>query len=333
MISSRFTEFEQYIADLFTKCDYRIEKNVPLSTQGNDGDIDIVAQKKNRTYCIEVKLSSPTMQAAHKICKIAQQKDMIPVLISFSLIEQSRRAALNIGSSLYILDISNLLYIVQDHPDLTNTLYALLPYDVSHITPQKPEFDLLQLSELSAVSEAEISTSLINHLKTCSSGRKSCYSYETACTEALKFALSEDLTLWKNQCQSNKDLYRFDLLCRIKDGNQHSFWAIVERYFNSKYIVFEFKNYSNKLSQKEIYTTEKYLYSKALRGVAIIISAKGYDENAYWATKGCLRESGKLILLLDTNELINMVTRKNNQEHPADILLDKLDNLLVELEK
>ena len=34
------------------------------------------------------------------------------------------------------------------------------------------------------------------------------------------------------------------------------------------------------ITQREIYTTEKYLYEKALRKVAIIISRKGADKHA-----------------------------------------------------
>lgn len=70
-----------------------------------------------------------------------------------------------------------------------------------------------------------------------------------------------------------------------------------------------------------------------MRSVAFIISANGYDENAYWAAKGSLRENGKLIILLDTNDLIAMNKLKISQENPAEYLLDKLDNLLLDLEK
>lgn len=141
------------------------------------------------------------------------------------------------------------------------------------------------------------------------------------------------MALWREQQRSNKDLYRFDLLCRIKDGNQKTFWSILERYFNSKYVVFECKNYTEPITQKEIYTTEKYLYSKALRSVGILISAHGYDENACWAAKGCLRENGKLILLLETRGLIEMSKMKLDQENPSNYLLEKLDDLLMNLEK
>ena len=100
-----------------------------------------------------------------------------------------------------------------------------------------------------------------------------------------------------------------------------------------KYIIFEFKNYSKPITQKEIYTTERYLYSTALRGVAIVIAANGYEENAYWAAKGSLRENGKLIMLFDTEDLIAMNKMKMEQEDPANYLLNKLDDLLLELEK
>ena len=107
----------------------------------------------------------------------------------------------------------------------------------------------------------------------------------------------------------------------------------MEYYFHSKYIVFEFKNYNDKVTQKEIYTTERYLYSKALRNIAIIIAKNGFDENSVWAAKGSLREYGKLILPVSVAELKQMIELKRSQEDPSEFLLSKLDDLLVELEK
>ena len=53
------------------------------------------------------------------------------------------------------------------------------------------------------------------------------------------------------------DFYNaFDLLCWIKIGKQKIFWSVLERYFNSKYVIFEFKNYNGVVLQKEIYTIE-----------------------------------------------------------------------------
>lgn len=157
--------------------------------------------------------------------------------------------------------------------------------------------------------------------------------YEKLCTRTLMRLFADDLTLWKEQAKSNSDLFRFDLICKIKRDNHKDFWEMAERYFSSKYIIFEFKNYSGKVTQKEIYTTVRYLYTKAMRGVAIIISPNGMDENAGKAIRGVLRDEGKLILGLTNKELIHMLQMKEDGEDPADFLSDKLDELLIDLEK
>ena len=46
-----------------------------------------------------------------------------------------------------------------------------------------------------------------------------------------------------------------------------------------------------------------------------------------------MRENGKLIVLLETKDLIEMNKMKIDQEDPSNYLLDKLDELLMELEK
>ncbi len=149
----------------------------------------------------------------------------------------------------------------------------------------------------------------------------------------LKYLFNSELSLWKEQEKSNDDLFRFDLICKIKDGKVGAFWSILEEFFKTKYIIFEFKNYTNKITQREVYTTDKYLYHRALRGVAIIISCNGEDENAQKAIRGTLRENGKLIVGVNNHDLIKMIEMKKNDGVPADYLYDILDNLLIDLEK
>lgn len=67
--------------------------------------------------------------------------------------------------------------------------------------------------------------------------------------------------------------------------------------------------------------------------MAIIFAANSYDTNAYWAAKGCLRENGKLIILFNTDDLIRMGRMRLSSEDPADYLQEKLDHLLLDLEK
>lgn len=46
-----------------------------------------------------------------------------------------------------------------------------------------------------------------------------------------------------------------------------------------------------------------------------------------------MRENGKLIMLFDTQDLIEINKMKIEQEDPANYLLDRLDDLLLNLEK
>lgn len=144
---------------------------------------------------------------------------------------------------------------------------------------------------------------------------------------------SDDLEFLGAQKESNDRLYRFDYCCKIKHGELNEFFDTIQRFFNTKYIVFEFKNYKEEITQQEIYTTEKYLYEKALRKVAIILSRKGADKNAQKAARGCLRENGKLIICLSDEEIIKLIDIKSRAEDPGYVLEKILDDMLVELEK
>lgn len=56
-----------------------------------------------------------------------------------------------------------------------------------------------------------------------------------------------------------KGLNRYDAVCRVKKNN-NEFWNFIVDEFNSRYLIFEFKNYSNKISQTEIFATRKNIY-------------------------------------------------------------------------
>lgn len=319
---------ERCVTKIFSEAGF--SKNQQVETVDGKGDIDIVAEKDNVKYCVEVKYSLVNDRAAVRITDIAKNNKMMPVLVVAEYVNSDKRAYYKEKfSELVLIDISNLLFWVKDDEELRNELISCLNYSIDSIEP-KPIDGFVDMIFL---KHTKYTQSLIREMELCKTGKTMARTYEVLCHKLLENIFAEDLTLWREQQKSNKDLYKFDLLCRIKENNQKTFWSVIERYFNSKYIIFEFKNYNEPITQKEIYTTEKYLYAKALRCVAIIISQNGYSENAYWASKGCLRESGKLLILLDTNDLIEMNKMKENLDDPSDYLLSKLDDILMELEK
>lgn len=329
MDNRKYYMFEETIKKIFTEAEFHIA----MEAKCNDTIYDFIAEKGGKSYCIDIRYSK-TMYSPRALANIerlylsATSHKMIPILTTaFKIKEREKEYYKKSFPDLILLDIANLLFAVKDRIKLRNELISELSFTIDDIEPQEG------FIKLNILQHDDYVNSLIAELISCESGKQMFRKYEEICYEILKYIFSDDLALWKEQQKSNKDLYRFDLLCRIKEDNRRDFWAILEKHFNSKYVIFEFKNYQEPITQKEIYTTEKYLYSKALRGVGIIISANGYDKNAYWASKGCLRENGKLIILLKSSDLKEMCEMKLNLKDPSDYLLNILDELLLDLEK
>lgn len=330
-LENRHEIFNRIIEDIFRLSGYTIspETNSSLSR------VDIIAKKEEHNYYIEVK--SPTKEYIGNLAQyersieiiydISKDNEATPVLVVLSKIDETNKKVFcEKYRGLIILDISNLLYAIKG-TDYYEDLILYLPYTTDNIIEEKSEIDL------GWIEHKDTSKELLIRLDNCTAGREDAEKFENVCCDLLKYIFSDDLALWKIQETSNTGLYRFDLLCRIKDNNSKTFWSMMEQHFHSKYIIFEFKNYSSQITQKEIYTTERYLYSKALRNVAIIIAKNGFDENSIWAAKGSLRENGKLILPITTDDLKKMCELKTNQDDPSECLLEKIDSFLAELEK
>ena len=235
----------------------------------------------------------------------------------------------------YVWDIRNVLWLFEDYPELKNELISILNYSVENIEPERPEPVIFEeSSQMENTDPESVADSYIAQLKVLETGSAAFKKYEELCVSILKYILGEYLTLWEQQKTTEENLYRFDMCCKIKNGVTQDFFDTICKYFSTKYIVFEFKNYEKPITQREIYTTEKYLYEKALRKVAIIISRKGADKNAKMAARGSLRESGKLIICLSDEDMKAMLQiKKEGERTTGEYLENILDDMLMRLEK
>lgn len=76
---------------------------------------------------------------------------------------------------------------------------------------------------------------------------------------------------------------------------------------------------------------EKYLYAKALRGAAVIISPKGFSDPAKRAPHGALRDVGKLMLDLDAPLLCKLLEAKDLAQPPGAEMERLIDAFLLEV--
>ena len=232
-----------------------------------------------------------------------------------------------------IWDISNLLYLVQNNSKLLNDLSKLAFFSIADLDPVAPFGwnPYISVDDVSPAVDSQIVAEFENRLQTCEIGKKAFVKYEDICSDIILYLFSKEFTLASRQHQTNDDMFRIDMLCTLKGSS--AFWNLLIQHYNSRFVVFEYKNYEKQLSQNLVFITEKYLFNAALRNVAIIISRKGFSPNAMAATFGCLKESGKLIIELTDQDLIAMLKKKAAGEEPSDYILEKLETLLMSISK
>ena len=307
----------------------------------NKPTVDWLIQKEGYTYSAILKGSqsidaSPQMIMASTNeltkwwMKNGVESNYIPLLIVAGVVKDDVKRKIKdnpLTHMVEVWDIRNLLELVRNNIELRKYFVSVLPFSIDQ--------DLLVENQalIQADSETLLLDDLIKQVEAWVSPKDKGKSYEKLCVDVLNALFYEDLTKWSKQKTSDGGLFRFDLICKIKNEHNRDFWNMAERFFMTKYIVFEFKDYAEPITQREVFTTVKYLYPKALRGIAILISATGIDEYGVKAIKGILRDEGKLIITLSNEDLIEMLKLKKEHNPPADYLSDKLDALLIELEK
>ena len=335
VVNERLSKNKQF-QDLIYKIFRVVGYNVESLGEACDTGVDIIAKYADKIFLGKIMYSSlkhgmDTLKLKAIIQRLKENvnDNEIPLFITSSSLGESKKKMLK-EFGVEIVDINDLLYLVQDDDVLYYELLDLVEFSVSDITMVEPHIPYQLVSNRLPKTKRNYWTRRFKEIKP---GIADFSKYEELCIEIIKYLFLDSLGNWREQVNSNDNLYRFDLICKVKKDTKEDFFDMLKNYFNTKYIVFDFKNYSEKITQKEIYTTEKYLYNKALRSVAIIVSRFGMDNHAFQAIKGILREQGKLIISITDEDLLNMVDLKEADETQAEYLSAILDDMLMELEK
>lgn len=341
------TKFEEFVESLFKNLHFtNISREVPIKSDKRVLRPDFVMSNSDNTLIIEIKnyqskyiLTSSISKAVENLnycMDVLQHQNGYSINVNAILIV-SCRIAEEVKQNYYkekrvlVLDISNLLYLSQNSKDLMEKLLDAVNYNYD-IDPIKPiSMEIFEIPEKDKDEEKETNQEydFIEKLKGIPPGRESSMEYQKLGTEIIKFLFKTEFTKTLEEDYTKDKMFRRDLLCGIKGRSE--FWKLIMQHYNSRFVVFEFKNYTEKIDQNLIYITQKYLYNAALRNIAIITSRNGFSDNAYKATTSILTKDGKLIMDLTDDDLITMLMMKADEQDPSDYLLDKLQTFLMSI--
>ncbi|MBD3668076.1 MAG: restriction endonuclease [Kangiella sp.] len=346
-------EFLTCVKKAFELYDFKVEDEYG----SKDGKLDfILSQNSTQQYAVEVKYyrskhakSSLIKTSIIRLIELAKKYD-IPkaIFVTSSFIDGNLREELEQSYQITIVDRVDILIMSGKDPDLQDKIRSLLSDESSEfkslissisesLSGTIRSIDVVgniknsnsTIAETKASRTSDKGKELCTELKKIQPGLEDWVQYENKCIEILEYLFGSDLDGWHKQTNTTDGLNRYDLICRIKTGSV--FWNFLINDLDSRYVLFEFKNHKKEIDQGQVYTTEKYLLKKALRGVAFILSRKGADKNAVTAMQGAMREHGKLMLPLDDKQICKMLKMKDSGSDPADYLFELADKFLISL--
>ncbi|HHF0815594.1 restriction endonuclease [Pseudomonas sp. QE6] len=307
-----------------------------------DRGFDLLATYGRENWAIEVKYyrtarAQPSLidaAAARVAGNGIMAKAQKGMLVVSCFLPEKLREVLGQKFSITFIDQIDLRNWCASYPDLLEELDALLESSPSeppatYLTSNGPTLHSKPLREVSPKFHDTRGTELCQELKGISKGKASWAKYEKVCERILKYLFSNDLHGWHSQKRTDDGLSRYDYICRVRPTTE--FWKFVIDHLDSRYVLFEFKNYSGKIKQGQVLTTEKYLLERGLRRMAIIMTRTGAESNAVAMTQGAMREQGKLMLIVNDEKVCEMLHMKERGEDPTDCLFEIADDFLLTL--
>ncbi|ELI5734398.1 restriction endonuclease [Vibrio fluvialis] len=330
--------FEDLVKRILEANNFQIHLNL---TRGDRG-FDFLGQLSGESWAIEVKYyrtarvrASLIESAAARVINngIGHQTDKGMLVIS-SILPGDIRVSLEEKFNIVFVDQIDLRNFAAAKPSLIDELDALLELgpefvDEKSSSKRRLHDSSIKLSGASSPPVDRKGTDLCKELKSLKRGRSTWSKYEDICERILKYLFPNDLQGWHKQKSTDGGANRYDFVCRVRPNTEY--WRFIVDHLNSRYVVFEFKNYSEKIKQGQVLTTEKYLLERGLRKVAIMFTRLGADRNATSMMQGAMREHGKLILALDDEIVCKMLHMKEQGEDPTDFLFELTDDFLLSL--
>ena len=106
-------------------------------------------------------------------------------------------------------------------------------------------------------------------------------------------------------------------------------WEKIQQEFDAKFLLCEFKNYTDPFTKDEVNQTRNYLRDDTIGKIGIIFSRKGPDDGALKMRNSIYSQERKVILFFDEARLIELLRLKKVGQNPLDLIQDALDDFYI----
>jgi hypothetical protein len=172
-----------------------------------------------------------------------------------------------------------------------------------------------------------------NELLAIPRGRSRWKEYERVGARILSDIFLPQLGPPTQQIRSDDDLDIMDAVFPIRASTGP--WSLARTEYRSRFVVAEFKNYSDPIPAECVRQIERYLWHSAFRNFGLLVSRESPSEAARAQRRkawvGPELGGGKLIVFLSDEDLVDMTRKKDQREDPFEVIDSQLEEFFITL--
>lgn len=177
----------------------------------------------------------------------------------------------------------------------------------------------------------EHSAQLIGQLLNCPKGKSGWSQYQEICGGILEYLFVPPLRKPISQSRSESGVHIRDFILQIP-VDLEGFWGYCQMKHDSVGLVAECKDYTDQIDGNDVVITAKYLHERRSGNFGILLCRENPSAGAIKETGRIWRESGKLIVTLTDEDLIDMIKLKENEDEPEKIIERKIFDFRTSLD-
>lgn len=217
---------------------------------------DFVFEFEKNKYCVVVKIQFSVYSVGYILedfNKLLKRENKFGIIVILDKVPEEYKRLIKEEYNIDIYDISNILYLIHDDENLQNEFNSVIDFPLDSIIPQEVDIKINAKKIIEKRKNAK--GDYIEQLSNIKAGREDEKEYEKLLEKIIKKVFSNELMLFRTQSRTEDGLNIFDMICKIKNGLTDDFFSIIEKFYGTKYVLFEFKNYENVIKQGQICTT------------------------------------------------------------------------------
>jgi hypothetical protein len=175
-------------------------------------------------------------------------------------------------------------------------------------------------------------TLLRQRLRQCPAGRAGWKDFEDICITALRFLFVPPLTLPIIQPRTYSGIDRRDAVFPNRNLDTSNNWGRLYQELGARMVLFEFKNYdAEEIGKDETNQTRNYMTAPMGR-LAVICSNHEPNSAAHIKRNNIFSTEGKVILFVTTDDLIEMISIKERDDDPSNLIIDMVERFYLQHE-